>query len=290
MGQLLFEDGQAVTLYVVTVIMSTIYQSRSARLVELKDKVIVVTGAAGGIGRALARRFLKEGPKAVVIVDINAELVTTTAEELGCVAMSADVTNEDEMLRVINDTERDIGPIDLFCSNAGVAAGPSEQSPDSEWQFSWGVNVMAHVYAARHLVPRMIQRGGGHFLNTASAAGLLNQVGGAAYGVTKHAAVGFAEWLSMTYAHKGIGVSVLCPQAVRTAMTDNDAESTRAAATDGMMEADEVADIVVEHLARDAFLILTHEEVKTYITRKTADYDRWVGGMNKLHRALSGES
>lgn len=163
---------------------------------------------------------------------------------------------------------------------------------------SWEINVMSHVYAARHLVPRMIERGGGYFLNTASAAGLLNQVGNAAYGVTKHAAVGFAEWLSLTYAHQGIKVSVLCPQAVRTAMTApaEDSEdaarqsSLKAAAADGMMEADEVADIVIEGLHQESFLILPHPEVETYMQRKTNDYDRWLKGMNRLHRSLNEAS
>jgi NAD(P)-dependent dehydrogenase (short-subunit alcohol dehydrogenase family) len=170
-----------------------------------------------------------------------------------------------------------------------VAAGASEQSSNTEWQFSWDVNVMSHVYAARHLVPRMISRGGGYFLNTASAAGLLNQIGGAAYGTTKHAAVGFAEWLALTYAHQGIKVSMLCPQAVRTAMTeDTEDQGTKAASGDGMMEPALLADIVVDHLEREAFLILTHEEVKGYMQRKTSDYDRWIGGMNRLFRKLSG--
>jgi NAD(P)-dependent dehydrogenase (short-subunit alcohol dehydrogenase family) len=203
--------------------------------------------------------------------------------------MSADVTKEEDIIRVIEDTERDIGPIDLFCSNAGMAIGASEQSPNQEWQLIWEVNVMSHVYAARHLVPRMIQRGGGYFLNTASAAGLLNQIGGAAYGTTKHAAVGFSEWLALTYAHQGIRVSLLCPQAVRTAMTaDSDDDATKAASTDGMMEPEQLADIVVEHLHREAFLILTHEEVKGYMQRKAADYDRWISGMNRLLQKLTG--
>jgi NAD(P)-dependent dehydrogenase (short-subunit alcohol dehydrogenase family) len=257
---------------------------------HLKDKVIVVTGAGSGIGRALVKRFMQDGPRALVAVDISADAVAETARAYGCVAMTADLAREEDVANVIESTETEHGPIDLFCSNAGIAAGASEQSPDAEWQLSWDVNVMAHVHAARHLVPRMVERGGGYLLNTASAAGLLNQIGGAAYGVTKHAAVGFAEWLSMTYAHKGIRVSVLCPQAVRTAMTANDSEMVKAASTDGMMEADEVADIVVEHLEREAFLILTHESVKTYMARKAADYDRWVGGMNKLHRHLTGET
>ena len=163
---------------------------------------------------------------------------------------------------------------------------------------SWEVNVMSHVYAARHLIPRMIERGGGYFLNTASAAGLLNQIGSAAYGVTKHAAVGFGEWLALTYAHQGIKVSMLCPQAVRTAMTASADESEdaarrsshKAAAADGMMEADQVADIVVEGLHQESFLILPHPEVETYMQRKTSDYDRWLKGMNRLHRSLNEAS
>ena len=255
---------------------------------DIRNRIIVVTGAGGGIGRALAARFTSEGAQAVVAVDIDADAARSTAEAFGCIAMPADVTREEDVISVIENTERTIGPIDLYCNNAGVATGASEQALDSEWQKSWEVNVMAHVYSARHLVPRMIQRGGGYFLNTASAAGLLNQIGGAAYGTTKHAAVGFAEWLALTYAHQGIKVSLLCPQAVRTAMTaDTREQSTRAASVNGMMEPEQLADIVVDHLRRDAFLILTHEEVKQYMQRKTADYDRWIGGMNRLLQKLS---
>jgi NAD(P)-dependent dehydrogenase (short-subunit alcohol dehydrogenase family) len=258
---------------------------------QIKDKTIVVTGAGSGIGKALVKKFCAEGARAVVAADINAAAVQATAEEFGCVAISADVTKEDDVIRIIEATEKDLGPIDLYCNNAGVAAGVSEQSSNAEWQFIWEVNVMSHVYSARHLVPRMIQRGGGYFLNTASAAGLLNQIGGAAYGTTKHAAVGFAEWLALTYRHQGIKVSMLCPQAVRTAMTANsEDQGTMAASGDGMMEPDQLADIVVEHLARDAFLILTHEEVKVYMQRKSSDYDRWIAGMNRLQQKLSGAS
>lgn len=256
---------------------------------QLTDKIIVVTGAGSGIGKALVERFLQEGAKTVVGVDINDDTAQATARELGCVPMVADVAREEDVIRIIEDTENKIGPIDLFCSNAGVIAGTSEQAPNDEWQLCWDVNVMSHVYAARHLVPRMIARGGGHLLNTASAAGLLNQLGVAAYGVTKHASVGFAEWIAMTYGHQGINVSVLCPQAVRTAMTaDTEDPGMQAAATDGMLEPDVLAGIVVEHLQRDAFLILTHDEVKGYMQRKTADYDRWIGGMNKMYRRLIG--
>ena len=255
---------------------------------QLEGKIVVVTGAGSGIGKALVKKFISEGAKAVVAVDINAETSQQTASELGCITMSADVAKEDDIIRIIEDTEKEIGPIDLFCNNAGVAIGESEQSSNKEWQAIWEINVMSHVYAARHLVPRMIKRGGGYFLNTASAAGLLNQIGGAAYGTSKHAAVGFGEWLAMTYAHQGIKVSLLCPQAVRTAMTANaEDQGTKAAAGDGMMEPDQLADIVVEHLERDAFLILTHPEVKTYMERKSSDYDRWISGMNRLQQTLA---
>lgn len=255
---------------------------------QLQDKIVVITGAGSGIGKALVKRFTAEGAKAIVGVDLNADTAQQTADELGCIPMTADVAREEDVIRIIEDTESQVGPIDLFCSNAGVGAGESEQSPNDEWQFCWDVNVMSHVYAARHMIPRMVARGGGNLMNTASAAGLLNQLGGAAYGTTKHAAVGFAEWIAMTYKHEGINVSVLCPQAVRTAMTDNNTNATQAASTDGMMEPDVLADIVVEHLERDAFLILTHDEVKTYMARKAGDYDRWIGGMNKLLRRITG--
>ncbi|MCH1492005.1 MAG: SDR family oxidoreductase [Luminiphilus sp.] len=260
---------------------------------KIKDKVIVVTGAGSGIGRALVQKFVTEGARQVIAADVHADNAAQTAQDTGCVSMVGDVSREADIQRIIEATESEIGPIDLFCSNAGLGLAPSEQSPDSEWQTSWEVNVMAHVYAARHLVPRMVARGQGYFLNTASAAGLLNQVGGAAYGVTKHAAVGFGEWLALTYGHQGIKVSLLCPQAVRTAMTtlssdQMDNGGLRAAAVDGMLEPEVVADCVVEGLDRESFLILPHPEVAQYMQRKTADYDRWIRGMNRLHCSLAG--
>ena len=255
---------------------------------ELEGRIIVVTGAASGIGRALVQRFKAEGAARVVSVDLNETGAKETADGIGDVAMRADVAQEDDVRRVIERTEDEVGPIDLFCSNAGVGAGENLQSPNDEWQFCWDVNVMSHVYAARHLVPRMVARGGGYLMNTASAAGLLNQIGGAAYGVTKHAAVGFGEWVALTHAHEGIVVSMLCPQAVRTAMTANANAATAAAAGDGMMEPDQLADVVVEGLREERFLILPHAEVLEYMRRKTADYDRWIGGMNRLHRRLTG--
>jgi NAD(P)-dependent dehydrogenase (short-subunit alcohol dehydrogenase family) len=253
---------------------------------ELANKVAVVTGGASGIGRALCRRFKVEGAQAVVVVDMNASGAEAVATEIGGVAMTADVSKEAEVLNVIDQTEHDIGPIDLFCSNAGIARSGGVETPDNAWQKSWEVNVMAHIYAARALVPRMLERGGGYLLNTVSAAGLLNQIGSASYGVTKHAAIGFGEWLAMTHSHQGLKVSVLCPQAVRTAMlTDN--ESTRAASVDGLMEPEELAEVVIDGLRAEHFLILPHPEVLEYMQRKTGDYDRWLKGMNRLQERLA---
>ena len=255
---------------------------------ELKDKIIVVTGAASGIGRAMAIRFKAEGAKQVVAVDINIDGAEATAELIGGVAMSADVSKEEDIQRVIEATEETIGPIDLFCSNAGVGMAESINSANKEWQMSWDINVMSHVYASRHLLPRMISRGGGYFLNTSSAAGLLNQIGGAAYGVTKHAAVGFGEWLAIHHQHQGIKVSMLCPQAVRTPMTDNDNDATAAAASNGMIEPEELCDTFVEGLRSETFMILPHPIVLDYMRNKTSNYDRWIGGMNKLMKKIAG--
>jgi len=256
--------------------------------VELKDKIIVITGAASGIGRALAIRFKAEGAKQIVAVDINIAGAQETAEMIGGVAMNADVSKEEDILRVIEETEAQVGPIDLFCSNAGVGMAESLDSSNREWQMSWDINVMSHLYAARHLVPRMVARGGGYFLNTSSAAGLLNQIGGAAYGVTKHAAVGFGEWLAIHHQHEGIKVSMLCPQAVRTPMTDSDNDAIAAAVSNGMIEPEELAESVVEGLREESFVILPHPIVLDFMRNKTANYDRWIGGMNKLMRKITG--
>ena len=255
---------------------------------DVKDKIIVVTGAASGIGRALVVRFKAEGAKQIVAVDLNLAGAQETAAMVGCLAMSADVSVEADIQRVIEDTESQVGPIDLFCSNAGVGMGENLNSPNNQWQMSWDINVMSHVYAARHFVPRMVARGGGYFLNTSSAAGLLNQIGLAAYGVTKHAAVGFGEWLAIHHQHDGIKVSMLCPQAVRTPMTDNDNEATAAAASNGMIEPEELAEAVIEGLKAESFVILPHPIVLEYMRNKTTNYDRWIGGMNKLMRRITG--
>ncbi len=255
---------------------------------DIAGKIVVVTGAASGIGRALALRFAAEGAKAVVCADRDAAGVKATAEACGGVAFVTDVSREADILALIEGVERDIGPIDLFCSNAGIGVGGGAEAPDEAWQRIWDINVMAHVWAARHLVPLMIARGGGYLMNTASAAGLLSQIGSAPYAVTKHAAVALAEWLAITHGDDGVKVSVLCPQAVRTAMTAGNPDGV--ASVDGMIEPEDVADACVKAIAAETFLILPHPEVLEYMRRKTGDYDRWLGGMRKLNRRFAGRA
>ena len=249
---------------------------------ELKDKIIVVTGAASGIGRAMCLRYATEGAAHIACVDLNLEGAQATAKEIGGTAYGVNVGVADEIVKLIETVEQDIGPIDLFCSNAGISVAGGVEVPDDEWQRIWDINVMSHVWAARALVPLMTARGGGYLLNTSSAAGLLNQVGSAPYGVTKHAAVGLAEWLAMTYGDQGIKVSVLCPQAVRTEMTRG--HEDHVAAIDGMMEPEPVAEACVQTIRAEEFLVLPHKEVVTYMRAKTDNYDRWIGGMRKLNR------
>ena len=208
------------------------------------------------------------------------------AADIGGVAIQADVSREADIQALIEQTERQCGPIDLFCSNAGIGVGGGAETPTEDWQRIWDINVMAHVWAARHLVPLMAARGGGYLLNTSSAAGLLSQIGSAPYAVTKHAAVGLAEWLAITHGDQGIKVSVLCPQAVRTAMTAGNPDGV--ASIDGMMEPDVVAEACVRAIEAETFLVLPHPEVLTYMRNKTNDYDRWIGGMRKLNRRFNG--
>ena len=206
---------------------------------DLNGKICVITGAASGIGKALCMAFAEEGVKHLVCVDRDGPGAQATAEVVGGTAYTVDVSSEEPIKRMIDTVERDIGPIDLFWSNAGIAVGGGVETSNDAWQKTWEVNVMAHVWAARHLVPLMVARGGGYLVNTASAAGLLNQIGAVSYGVTKHAAVGLAEWLALTHGDDGIKVSVLCPQAVRSEMTRG--QEDHVAAIDGMMEPEEVA-------------------------------------------------
>jgi NAD(P)-dependent dehydrogenase (short-subunit alcohol dehydrogenase family) len=253
---------------------------------ELRNRTIVVTGAASGIGRALAQRFHQEGAKLVVCSDLNGEGARAVAKEIGGVAFETNVGREADIQTLIETVEAEHGPIDLFCSNAGIGVGGGAEASNAAWQRIWDINVMAHVWAARHLIPRMVERGGGYLLNTASAAGLLSQIGSAPYAVTKHAAVALAEWLAITHGDQGIKVSVLCPQAVRTAMTAGNPDGV--ASVDGMIEPEDVALACVRAIEAETFLVLPHPEVLEYMRRKTGDYDRWIGGMKKLNRKYRG--
>jgi len=253
---------------------------------QVRDSVVVITGAAGGIGSALARRFCAEGARGLLLADLDAERVEDLASELdrdGCrtVGVGSDVTRESDVRILVETAEKHLGPIDLFCSNAGIGTGAGIEAPDAVWQATWDVNVMAHVYAARAVLPGMLARGSGYLLNTASAAGLLQMPGDAAYTATKHAAVALAEWLSTTYGGKGIGVSVLCPQGVRTAMTEKDEVRDTLTAFGALMEPEEVAEAVVAGLADERFLILPHPEVADYERRRAADRDGWLRGMRR---------
>ena len=251
---------------------------------QIKDKVVVVTGAASGIGKSLCERFAKEGAKAVVVTDINSEGVDATVRDINeqtkVLGITCDVADENEVEELVKKSLSAFGHIDLFCSNAGIFTPGGEDLSTDKWQTIWDINVMSHVFAARAVLPGMLERGEGYLLNTSSAAGLLNQVGSAPYAATKHAAIGFAEWLSITYGNRGIKVSALCPQAVRTAMTAGGDGGV--AGLDGMLEPEQLADTVIETLAEERFLVLPHPEVLTYMRRKTDDYDRWLGGMRRL--------
>ncbi len=258
---------------------------------ELRDKVVVVTGGANGIGRALCRRFAAERPHGLVIVDRDADGVQAVANELGETAfgITADVSVEADIVNVVERTEERFGPIDLFCSNAGIGGGGGIEALDEVWQSIWEINVMAHVYAARAVLPSMLARGEGYLLNTASAAGLLMNVGNASYTVTKHAAVGFAEWLAVTYGDRGIKVMCLCPQGVRTNMllgSPGD-PSTEVVLAQGAMEPEQLAESVVEGLRSEHFLVLPHPEVSEYVRRKAEDPDRWLAGMRRLQRRIN---
>ncbi len=251
---------------------------------DVKGKVVVVTGAASGIGKALAERFHREGARGIVVGDLNEAGVKATAASVGGVGLKTDVTKEADVAALADAATREFGQVDLFCSNAGVGGADPDPdnagaAPDSMWALGWGVNLMAHVYAARVCLPAMIARGDGYFLNTVSAAGLLSQIGSAVYSTTKHAAIGFGEHLAIAHKHQGIGVSLLCPQAVDTPMLGGARGSQN---VDGVLSPEDVAGAVVEGLAAEHFIILPHPQVLTYMQRKTGDYDRWIKGMARL--------
>jgi NAD(P)-dependent dehydrogenase (short-subunit alcohol dehydrogenase family) len=255
---------------------------------KLQGTCVVVTGGASGIGAALARRFATEGARGVVVADVQEAALAGIADEIGALAVQCDVTREDDVRALVDAAVTAYGPIDLFCSNAGIVVPGGEDATDADWERSIGVNVLAHVYAARAVVPGMLERGEGYLLNTASAAGLLTQIGSAPYSVTKHAALAFAEWLSITYGDRGVKVSVLAPQAVRTAMTAG-VPGGGVAGVDGMLEPEAVADAVVHGLEREDFLILPHPEVLEYFRRKASDYDRWIRGMRRLQAQFGSQ-
>lgn len=257
--------------------------------VQLRDAVVVVTGAGSGIGAAMARRFSAEGAAAVVVSDLNGENARTVADEVGGTAVTTDVADEAAVADLVQRTVDQHGRIDLFCSNAGIAGGGGLEVDAAGWERIFQVNVMAHIYAARAVLPGMLERGSGYLLNTASAAGLLTSPADAPYTVTKHGAVAFAEWLSVTYGDRGIGVSTLCPLGVATpllmdGLNAGHAAAKAVAASGDIISAEQVAEAVVEGLATERFLILPHPEVGKYYAQKAADPDRWLAGLRRLVR------
>jgi len=255
---------------------------------QVRDKVVVVTGGANGIGKALCERFAAEGAAVVAVADLEEANARTVADAIGGVAFGVNVRDESQIQAMVAQLEAEHGRIDLFCSNAGIIAGDGEpwwatSASNETWQAMWDIHVMAHVYAARACLPGMIARGEGYFLNTVSAAGLLSQVGDAAYSTTKHAAVGFAESLAITHADDGIRVSMICPQAVATRMIGG-VEDGGTAGVDGVITPQDVAEAAIRGMEKETFLILPHPQVEKYRQNKVADYDRWIGGMRKLRR------
>lgn len=256
---------------------------------QIKDKVVVVTGAATGIGRGLCRRFKQEGARAVVAADIDADGAAAVARAVGGLAVTTDVGDEAQVVRLVEAATAQYGTIDLFCSNAGIIVRGGLEASNADWRKIWDVNVMAHVYAARAVLPGMLARGAGYLVQTASAAGLLSQIGSAPYSVTKHAAVAFAEWLSITYGDQGIRVSCLCPQGVRTNMLLGSHGDRQSFLSAGSVSVEEVAEAVVRGIEAETFLILPHPEVLEYFRRKGADYERWLRGMRRLQAKVQAE-
>lgn len=265
---------------------------------ELTDAVVVVTGGGSGIGAALAERIAAGGAAVVVVADLHAEHAAEVAAHVATTAAGAqvhpaavDVADEAAVVALIEQVQREHGTIDLFCANAGIGSAMGLDAPDEVWRRVMDVNVMAHLYAARALVPTWCERGRGHLLVTASAAGLLTNLGDAPYSVSKHAAVALAEWISITYGHRGVGVSCLCPQGVRTPLLFGDGDgalATEVVKSQRILEPEQVAEVAVAALARDQFLILPHEEVATYEQARAGDRERWLGSMRRLQARIDG--
>jgi NAD(P)-dependent dehydrogenase (short-subunit alcohol dehydrogenase family) len=249
---------------------------------EMKGKVIVVTGGASGIGAALVRRFAQEGAAGIVVADLDLAAAQTVAAGVGGLAIRTDVSNEGDVQSLIEQATARFGRVDVLCSNAGIALRGGVQADNADWQRIWEVNLMAHVYGARAVLPQMLERGEGYLLQTASAAGLLSHPESALYAVTKHAAVSLAEWLSIQYGDKGIRVSCLCPQGVRTPMLVGKEGDRKTFLLEGSVSAEQVADDVVQAMRAERFLVLPHPEVLDFLRGKTADIDRWLGGMRRL--------
>lgn len=257
---------------------------------EIEGRIAVITGGGSGIGAAMARRFAVEGAKKVIIVDLDGDAAHYVASDIDGGAFTLDVTDEQATIDVLTQVEHEHGRIDILCLNAGIPTDGSVDASNEDWQRTWDVNVMAHVYATRHTLPGMLARGEGYIVTTASAAGLLTNVGAAPYSVTKHAAVALAEWLSVTYGSRGIGVSCLCPMFVDTPMLDAFAGHTdemRGWVESLAIDVDDVAEAVVEAIRSESFLILPHPIVLDYFQRKALDYDRWIRGMQDLSDRLT---
>ena len=261
-------------------------RSRSEQNMELADRVVVVTGGGNGIGEGMCRRFAAEGAR-VAVVDLDGDAAQRVAEEIGGLRFRADVANESDTQRVVTEVEDHLGPIDLYCANAGIGMEGGVETSDEEWQRIWEINFMSHVYVARAVLPGMLARGEGYLLHTASAAGLLTNFGAAAYSVTKHAVVALAEWLQITYGDQGLKVSALCPQFVFTGLLDDLLPAGMMSMANQVgLSPDQVAESVVEGLRAESFLILPHPEVSDYFAYKATDYDRWISGMTRLQGRL----
>ena len=249
---------------------------------KIENKVIVVTGGSGGIGQALATSFINENAKIVIILDINFDNFKSESNKL--ISKVCDVTNEKELNIIIDEINYEFGLIDIFCSNAGILSLGNEQTSREDWNKNWNLHVMSHVFAAKKLIPKMLKRGSGYFVNTSSAAGLLSHIDSVTYSTTKHAAIGFAEWIAITYGREGIKVSILCPQAVETAMTKG--REHEVSALDGMMKPEQVALDVIKAIKEETFLISPHNQVLRYFQNKANNYSRRIGGMQKLRQKL----
>lgn len=253
---------------------------------KLPGKRVIITGAAHGIGRALAIRFAMEGAK-VAVADIDESAARSTATAANGIHARTDVSKESEVQALVDHVTRKWGGVDLFCSNAGIFIEGGIETPDEDWERILSINFRAHLYAARAVIPQMLQRKDGYLLQVVSAAGLLTQIGSASYAVTKHAALALAEWISMEYGDSGIRVSCICPQGVRTRMLLGDEGEKESFLRAGSVSPEEVAQAAIEGLDAEKFLILPHPEVATYFQRKATDYDRWLKGMKRLRSEVN---